>query len=528
MIVTIDNIPVYNATISDEETGMFKISLVDDPAVQSNFLAFDKTRKPLLYAIENEEKRLVRGVVMRADFPIYRNDKKMGGYYIIYKADTIRQMAEKYLLESRQNDVNLMHEEGSDVDGVQMVQYFIKDTSAGVNPVGFEEIADGSLFAEFHIVNDDVWEQVKEGTFKGYSLEGVFDLVPEQDEEKVESIVDSLEGKFNKFFKNFNMSKFKRFKAALAKVLAEFANVTTDKGVLSWDGDEDLKVGDLVYVEDAEGNRTPAESGDYKTEDGKVIKVEDGKVSEIADAETEVEPTEGENLASVDTDGGALSYEGELEVGTDVFVTDAEGNRTPAPDGDYKTGDGKTIKVADGKVTEIVEDSAEGEGETETENQTTDVNARKHSIFSRIAAAFAETYEEKRQKIAQALFDLYPEEFGFVWEASDEHAIWCYWGESTGWKDKFIRYSITWDEAGNPIIGEGVEVKQAFVPVDEPNPTEQMETLSKENADLKRQVAELKNMPMAKPAHEEHETSVKMQKTGDKGLDRIASRFQRK
>ena len=524
MVVTIDNIPVYNATISDEETGMFKISLVDEPAVMSNFLAFDKTRKPLLYAIANEEKRIVRGVVMRADFPIYRYDESFGEYYIIYKADTIRQMAEKYLLESRQNDVNLMHEENSDVDGVQMVQYFIKDTDAGVNPTGFEDIADGSLFAEFHIVNDDVWNQVKDGTFKGYSLEGVFDLVPEQDEERVESIVDSLEGKFNKLFKNFNMSKFKRFKAALAKVLAEFANVTTDKGVLSWDGEDDLKAGDSVYVEDADGNRTPAEDGDYKTDDGKVIKVVDGKVSEIADAEAEVEPAEDENLASVETDGGDLSYEGELEVGTEVFVTDDEGNQTPAPDGDYKTTDGKTIKVADGKVTEIVEESAEGEDD----NTPTDVNARKQSIFSRIATAFSESYADKTRKMYDAIIALGYSTYGWVCEAGEDYAIFCYYGEETDWEDKFIKFAITWDADGNPVIGDSFEVKKAFVPVDEPNPTEQIETLSRENADLKRQVAELKNKPLAKPAHEEHETSVKMQKTGDKGLDKLASRFAKK
>ena len=525
MIVTIDNIPVYNATISDEDTGMFKISLVDEPAVMSNFLAFDKTRKPLMYAIANEEKRIVRGVVMRADFPIYRYDEKFGEYYIIYKADTIRQMAEKYLLESRQNDVNLMHEENSDVDGVQMVQYFIKDTGAGVSPTGFEEIADGSLFAEFHIVNDEVWEQVKDGTFKGYSLEGVFDLVPEQDEERVESIVDSLEGKFNKLFKNFNMNKFKRFKAALAKVLAEFANVTTDKGVLSWDGEDDLKAGDSVYVEDADGNRTPAEDGDYKTDDGKAIKVADGKVSEIADAEAEVEPTEDANLASAETDGGALSYEGELEVGTEVFVTDDEGNQTPAPDGDYKTTDGKTIKVADGKVTEIVEDSAEGEDD----NTPTEVNARKQSIFSRIAAAFAETYADKAEKLYAAIMEGKGEDYyGFIFEASDEHVVFCHCGEDTEYLDLFMQYPVSWDESGNPVLGEPFEVKRAFVPVDEPNPTEQIETLSKENADLKRQVAELKNKPLAKPAHEEHESSVKMQKTGDKGLDRLASRFSKK
>ena len=165
--VTIGGIPVYDAIISDDATGMFKFSLVDDPAVMSYFLAFDNNRKVLMYKVEDEEKRLVRGVVMRADFPIYRYDQNFGEYYIIYKADQIRVMAEKYLLESRQNAVNLMHKKDSDGDGVQMVQYFIKDTNAGVNPTGFEEIADGSLFAEFHIVNDDVWNQVKDGTFKG-------------------------------------------------------------------------------------------------------------------------------------------------------------------------------------------------------------------------------------------------------------------------------------------------------------------------------------------------------------------------
>ena len=346
---------------------MFKISLVDDPAVMSNFLAFDNNRKVQMYKVENEEKRLVRGVVMRADFPIYRYDKRFGEYYIIYKADQIRIMAEKYLLESRQNDVNLMHEQDSDVEGVQMVQYFIKGN--GVSVEGFEDIADGSLFAEFHIVNDEVWSAVKEGTYKGFSLEGVFDLVPEQDAKRTEEIVDSLEGAFSKFLnntKNFTMGRLNRFKAALLKAFAEFANVTTDKGILAWDGEDDLKVGDQVFIEDAEGNRTPAEDGDYVTDENKTIVVADGKVAEIRDPEVDIEPeaeteevaeeaAEEQTLASVATDKGDLLYEGELAEGTEVFVVDAEGNQIPAEDGDYILEDGKTIKVAEGKVAEIVE-----------------------------------------------------------------------------------------------------------------------------------------------------------------------------
>ena len=88
MAVTIDNIPVFQALVDDEGTGMLRISLVDTPAVMSDFLAFSEEKVPVMYRVQDEEKRLVRGVVMRADFPIYRRDARAGEYYIIYKADT--------------------------------------------------------------------------------------------------------------------------------------------------------------------------------------------------------------------------------------------------------------------------------------------------------------------------------------------------------------------------------------------------------------------------------------------------------
>ena len=372
-MVTIGGIPVYDALITDEETGMMKISLVDDPAVMSDFLAFDNHRKMQMYSVTDDARRIVRGVVMRADFPIYRRDERLGEYYIIYKPETIRLMAEKYLAESRQNDVNVMH--STDVDGVQMVQWFIKGDGVSVN--GFDDIADGSLFAEFHIVNDEVWNAVKEGTYKGFSLEGLFELTPEEDVNEVEEIVDDLDGKFGRIIKNTlktlsTMSKINRFKTALAKLLAAFGNVSTDKGILSWDGDEDLKAGDAVFIEDAEGNRSDAPDGEYITSDNKTIVVADGKVSEIRDPEAEVAPEseeEGEEFGRKGTDKGELIWEGEedLKEGDEVFVDGEEGELLPAPDGEYKTEDGKTIVVVDSKVAEIRDPEAEVAPETPAE-----------------------------------------------------------------------------------------------------------------------------------------------------------------
>lgn len=357
-MVTINGFPVYDVFVTDESTGMLKISLVDDPAVNIDFVALAEQQPVKLYAVENEDSRLVFGVVMRADFPIYRRDSRLGEYYLVFKPDTIRRMAEKYLAESRQNNINLMHEDGTDVEGVQMVQWFIKDEAKGVNPEGFD-VPDGSLFAEFHILNDEVWAAVKDGTYKGFSLEGVFDFIPEESKADVEEMVEECDGEFEAMFSKIqsilngnNMSKIDRFKARLAKLLASFGSVSTDRGVLSWDGEEDLKAGDEVFILDEEGNRSAAEDGDYITTDAKTIVVADGKVSEIKDPEAEVDSEFGRKA----TDKGELTWEGEedLKEGDAVFV-DGE----PAPDGEYRTEDGKVIVVVEGRVAEIRDDRAE-------------------------------------------------------------------------------------------------------------------------------------------------------------------------
>lgn len=363
-MVAIDGFPVYDVLMTDEETGMLKISLVDEPAVMKDFLAFDSQRRVQMYSVQDEEKRILLGVVARANFPIYRKDERLGEYYIVFKPDTIRKMAEKYLAESRQNDVNVMHFNGSDVEGVQMVQWFIQDTARGIVPAGFD-VPDGSLFAEFHVLNDEVWAAVKEGTYRGFSLEGVFDLAPEHDVAEVAEMVEDCDGMFsrimnrvNSFLTEKNMSKIERFKAALAKFFAALGSVSTDRGVLSWNGDEDLKAGDEVFILDADGNRSTPEDGDYITADAKTIVVADGRVAEIKDPEAEVAPVPEQEteLGRIATDNGELTWEGEedLKAGDAVFI---DGN--PAPDGEYRTEDGKVIVVVDGVVSEIRDDAAE-------------------------------------------------------------------------------------------------------------------------------------------------------------------------
>lgn len=415
-----NGIPVFEASIEEDTSGMVRISLVDSPAVFSNFQKFS-TQCPQKFSVVDEEKRLVRGVVMRADFPIYRNGDE-GEFFLVYKPQTIRKMAEKYLAEGRQNNINLNHEDGSDVEGVQMVQYFIKDTNAGINPQGFEDIAEGSLFAEFHVVNGDVWQEIKNGTYKGFSLEGVFDIRPMRSEEK-------LNKSKNK------MGIFAKMKESFSKFVTKFGEVATDKGLLITEGN--VEEGAEVILD----GETPvsAPNGEYTTEDGKVIVVEDGVIKEIR------EPAQ---MGAVATDKGEIHFEGDdLKAGDEVYLLNEDGEKIIPEDGDYKTKDGKVIRISDGKVSEIVDDDAQGADEG----------------FAAVRQNFERSYNEAFRKIAEAMSNLYSE--FYVEEAGDGYAVVCVYDAVSG--AKYYRHVIAWTEAGQAeIVGEGIEVKPAFIPLD--------------------------------------------------------------
>lgn len=206
--MTLKNIPIYNAEILDAECGIDRISLVNDPAVDTYFVSFSKDKIQQMFTT-NEEQKMITGVVMRCDYPIYRNDERLGEYYINFSADVIKQMAQKLLRDNNQNNVNIEHMFNSDVEGVEMVELFIKDTNKGKNPTGFEDINDGSLFATFKVDNQDIWQQIKNGTFKGYSLEGLFNyVIPDNNTDEVvdgeEKLIEDIETLIEQIRKKIN------------------------------------------------------------------------------------------------------------------------------------------------------------------------------------------------------------------------------------------------------------------------------------------------------------------------------------
>lgn len=173
------------------------------------------------------------------------------------------------------------------------------------------------------------------------------------------------------------MSKFTKIKLELAKMLAKFSDVKTDKAVLTYDGseDEDLRAGMSVYTMDTDtGEYAPAADGEYVTEDGKTIVVKDGKVESITDPKAEVDPEEGMRTVEVDAACGTKKVKAE-EV-TDPAV-ETDGVKETETDAIHRE-----INELYDIVDKLVKKVAELEGKSEATEKTVEKMSKMSAAFS--------------------------------------------------------------------------------------------------------------------------------------------------
>lgn len=183
------DLPIFRAKVRDDETlGVDAIALVENPAIERNFLAFNKSIK---FAIESETKRMVTGALMIANLPIYRYDPQIGEYYIVFEDDVIEDIAIRFAKNKFNDSVNEEHDPIRKIEGCTLFESWIVNKDQGKRaPKGFSGISDGSWFGTYKIENDEVWAKVQSGEFLGFSVEGTFDLEYKTDEK--ESIIDLI------------------------------------------------------------------------------------------------------------------------------------------------------------------------------------------------------------------------------------------------------------------------------------------------------------------------------------------------
>jgi hypothetical protein len=160
----------------DSDLEVSYIGLVDRPAIERNFQAFKE--HPQKFAI-NEELHVISGAAMVAGLPMYRNDYRLGEYFVYFSKETIQEIVEKFSAKGLMQKFNLFHDDSQQVSDVTIFNSFVTNKTLGIHPpAGFEDLAEGSWFISVKVNNPAVWEKVKSGMIKGFSVEGIFAYLP--------------------------------------------------------------------------------------------------------------------------------------------------------------------------------------------------------------------------------------------------------------------------------------------------------------------------------------------------------------
>ena len=187
---------LLDISMDDTETGVDYVALVDDPAIMVNWMAFANQSKEHSFKVSDKDKQIISGPLMIPNMDIFRKGKEGDlDHYVQFSNDSIFTIVRKFFRDRNTSNVNIMHDSAEIPKDVYMIESFIIDDSRMSKPKGFEDLPNGTWFGSYKIDNPIIWQAVKDGLFKGFSVQGNF--IPQsfsksRDELVLSQIIDIL------------------------------------------------------------------------------------------------------------------------------------------------------------------------------------------------------------------------------------------------------------------------------------------------------------------------------------------------
>jgi hypothetical protein len=267
----------YRLTKPSDYRGLFKVSLVDDPAIQVNLMAFDAEKPEFVF--KDEEQRIIYAPALIPNKLIFRKEIEGEPANVYFDAEMIKELQIDYFRGSSIKHTNLNHQR-EDTSGIFSFENWItidKEVDKSFK-MGFD-VPVGTMMMGYKIDNDEVWNEIKLGNLKGLSIEA--QLFPEEIKEQVT-------------LKNENMNK----KGLLLMAFEAVKNAFKFADMVDYGGGyfgSSLEMGAIIT--DGEGNAMPDDS--FEFDGSKYMTDELGAVMSIEPIEA-AEVAEGDDMAAKD------------------------------------------------------------------------------------------------------------------------------------------------------------------------------------------------------------------------------------
>ena len=176
-----DNLPLFDITLEDFEQGMYKISLVDKPAIEENFIYFNEVKKIEMFS--DQEKKEVVGPIMIPNKEILRFSPDMGYYYVRFTEETIQKIMYNYSKKGLFNAFGIDH--AHDTEDVVMLEVWMKESNNDKSVDYGYDLPNGTVFVKAKIESDELFSAIKNGEVNGFSIEIKADIKPVNNEEQM-------------------------------------------------------------------------------------------------------------------------------------------------------------------------------------------------------------------------------------------------------------------------------------------------------------------------------------------------------
>lgn len=159
----------YRGTFEKYVKGVYKVSLVEEPAMEGDFLHLKK--QEIQFKTVKEEERLLIGLVLEPNKLIYRkqNDEE---FNVFFSKKDVKDLAYNFQKQGYQNNSTIGHR-GEGIENVSFVEtWTIKDPEKDKSAAYGLKYPEGSWMAMMKVDNEDVWNNyVKTGKVKGFSID---------------------------------------------------------------------------------------------------------------------------------------------------------------------------------------------------------------------------------------------------------------------------------------------------------------------------------------------------------------------
>jgi len=155
---------------NEEDNGVQALSLVKFPAIEENWVVLNNHK--IEFKSVDEDKRIIIGLALVPDKLIYRRDGDYE-YNITFSKETVKKGAHLYLKKLNNNNATLEHQ--TEVSGVSIIEsWIVENPKIDKTSLYNLNAVEGAWAVILGIDNNKVWEEIKNGTYLGISIEGYF------------------------------------------------------------------------------------------------------------------------------------------------------------------------------------------------------------------------------------------------------------------------------------------------------------------------------------------------------------------